>query len=107
MFKIQVRGIDSAIKQVDNELKSEVKRLANSLFTEIVRTTPVAPKNGGTARSGWRKKVQDRDFEISNNVPYVPILDKGRHMTPRGMRGSKQAPKGIIGPSLKSIKGKN
>jgi hypothetical protein len=104
MFKIQVRGIDSAIKQVDNELKSEVKRLANSLFTEIVQTTPVKT---GTARSGWRKKVQDRDFEISNNVPYVPILDKGRHMTPRGMRGSNQAPKGIIGPSLKSIKGKN
>jgi hypothetical protein len=28
-------------------------------------------------------------------------------MTNRGMRGSKQAPKGIVGPSLDSIKRKN
>jgi len=103
-FKVQVAGINQTISQVDNELKSAVRRLANDLFTEVKNTTPV---DTGRARSGWKKKVNDQGFEISNNVPYVPVLDKGRHMTPRGMRGSKQAPRGIIGPSLQAIKGKN
>jgi uracil phosphoribosyltransferase len=103
-FKVQVVGIDQTIRQVNDELRSAVKRLANDLFTEVVKTTPVKT---GAARGGWTKKVTDRDFELSNNVPYVPVLDKGRHMTARGMRGSKQAPNGIVGPSLKSIKGNN
>ncbi len=103
-FGIQITGIDSTVKQVNDELKSAVKRLANDLYAEIQKTTPVKT---GAARSGWKKTVNDKDFEISNNVPYVPVLDKGRHMTPRGMRGSLQAPRGIIGPSLKSVKGKN
>lgn len=104
MFKVTVIGLSNLSKQLDNNLRSEVKRLADSLFTEVRDRTPV---DTGTARSGWKKKVSDKNFEITNNVPYIGILDKGRHMTNRGMRGSKQAPKGIVGPSLKSIKGKN
>jgi uracil phosphoribosyltransferase len=104
MFKVELIGIDSSIQQVNAEFRSEVKRLAHSLFTEVVKTTPVKT---GAARSGWKQKIEDQGFEISNDVPYVPVLDLGRHMTSRGMRGSKQAPNGIIGPSLKSIKGKN
>jgi uracil phosphoribosyltransferase len=103
-FKVQVVGIDQTIRQVNDELRSTVKRLADDLFTEVVKTTPVKT---GAARGGWKKTVNDRDFELSNDVPYVPVLDRGRHMTSRGMRGSKQAPNGIIGPSLKTIKGKN
>jgi hypothetical protein len=61
----------------------------------------------GRARKGWSKNVNKDNFVIENKVPYVPVLDKGRHMTPRGMRGSKQAPRGIVGPSLNEIKRKN
>jgi hypothetical protein len=103
-FKVQIIGIDQTISQVNDELRSAVKRLSNDLLSEIKQKTPV---DTGTARSGWQQKVDNKGFEITNNVPYVPILDKGRHMTARGMRGSKQAPNGIVGPSLKSIKGKN
>lgn len=103
-FKVQVVGINQAISQIDNELRSAVQRLANDLYTEVKNTTPV---DTGRARSGWKKKVDDKGFEISNDVPYVPVLDKGRHMTPRGMRGSRQAPRGIVGPSLETIKRKN
>lgn len=85
-------------------MRSEIKTLANDVFTEVTKRTPV---DTGRARSGWQKKVQATNFVIENSVPYVPVLDKGRHMTNRGMRGSKQAPKGIVGPSLESIKGKN
>lgn len=104
MFKVQVIGIQSTVKQLDDELRSAVKMLGNEVFTEVKKRTPV---DTGRARSGWQKQVNDRGFEVSNDVPYVPILDKGRHMTSKGYRGSKQAPNGIIGPSLNAIKGRN
>lgn len=78
--------------------------LANEVYREVRKNTPV---DTGRAKSGWTKTVTDKGFTVQNAVPYVPVLDKGRHMTNRGMRGSKQAPKGIVGPSLNSIKGKN
>lgn len=87
-----------------SQIRSEVKRLADSLYTEIRKTTPV---DTGRAKAGWTKKVSAKSFEIANQVPYIGVLDKGRRMTSRGMRGSKQAPQGIVGPSLQSIKGRN
>ena len=104
MFKVTVIGINSAIRQIDDDFRSEIKRLGQSVFTEVKKRTPV---DTGTARAGWKSKNNSQGFEISNQVPYIGVLDKGRHMTNRGLRGSKQAPQGIIGPSLKSIKGKN
>jgi hypothetical protein len=74
------------------------------LFTEIKQRTP---EDTGTAKAGWRNQNTQAGFEITNQVPYIGVLDKGRHMTRRGMRGSKQAPKGMVGPSLDSIKRKN
>ena len=103
-FKVQMVGLSTMINQVDKELGSAVKRLANDLFATVERRTPV---DTGRAKKGWSKKIGQDNFVIENKVPYVPILDKGRHMTPRGMRGSKQAPRGIVGPSLTEIKRKN
>ena len=103
-FKVQLVGLSAMVNQVDKELGSAVKRLADDLFNTVERRTPV---DTGRARKGWSKKVGQDNFVIENKVPYVPILDKGRHMTPRGMRGSKQAPRGIVGPSLAEIKRKN
>lgn len=104
MLKIQVSGIEGVKHSLDADLKMEIKRLADSLYKEIVKTTPVKT---GRARSGWQKNVTDNDFTIQNAVPYIGVLDQGRGFRDGQMRGSKQAPKGIIGPSLNSIKGKN
>lgn len=103
-FKIEFVNQIGVQKFLDDELRSAVKSLANEVYSEVRKNTPV---DTGRARKGWTKKVQGADFEIANQVPYIGVLDKGRHMTNRGMRGSKQAPKGIIGPSLNSIKGRN
>lgn len=100
------------IEFVDQDLNSrlrktidrQVQKIGNEILLEIRSRTPV---DTGTARAGWRKQASTTGFTIENNVPYIGILDKGRHMTNRGMRGSKQAPRGIVGPSLKAIKGKN
>jgi hypothetical protein len=104
VLKIDFIGQAAVGRSLQAQLRSEVKRLADTLFTEIKQRTPVKT---GTAKAGWTKDVKATEFSIENNVPYIGVLDKGRHMTPRGMRGSKQAPKGMVGPSLKSIKGKN
>jgi len=103
-FKVEFKNVVGTKQFLNGELRSAVKSLANEVYQEVRKTTPV---DTGRARKGWTKKVQGNDFEIANQVPYIGVLDKGRHMTNRGMRGSKQAPKGIIGPSLNSIKGRN
>ena len=104
MLKLQVIGLPNVQNALGKELESAVKRLSNDLFAEVRATTPV---DTGRARSGWREKTTKKNFVIENKVPYIDVLDKGRHMTSRGMRGSKQAPNGIVGPSLKAIKGRN
>ena len=104
MFKVELVDAGSLQKRLSARIRSEVQRLGQSLFTEVKQRTPV---DTGTARAGWKSKNTQAGFEITNQVPYIGILDKGRHMTRRGMRGSKQAPKGMVGPSLDSIKGKN
>lgn len=104
MLKVEFVGAGSAIKSLQQQLVSETAKLAQTVYTEVRNRTPV---DTGRARSGWTKQNKPNGFVVQNTVPYVPVLDKGRHMTNRGMRGSKQAPKGIVGPSLDAIKGKN
>ena len=104
VLKIQISNLQAAKSGLDQVLKQEVALLGREVYNEVRNNTPV---DTGRAQQGWRLKTRDRGFEITNPVPYVPVLDKGRHMTPRGVRGSLQAPKGIIGPSLDNIKGKN
>ena len=104
MFKVELVDAGSLQKRLSARIRSEVQRLGQSMFTEIKQRTPV---DTGTAKAGWRSKNTQTGFEITNQVPYIGILDKGRHMTRKGYRGSKQAPKGIVGPSLDSIKRKN
>jgi hypothetical protein len=41
--------------------------------------------------------------QIQANYPYAEVLDKGRHMTNKGMRGSNQAPKGMSQPAIKTM----
>lgn len=80
------------------------RTIANDIFRGVKDKTPV---DTGTAKRGWRLQTKRTNFEISNNVPYIGVLDKGRHMTSRGMRGSLQAPKGMTGPTLRELKTKN
>jgi hypothetical protein len=104
MLSLRFTGVQNALGGLKSEIRSEVKRLADVVYAEVKQRTPV---DTGRAKAGWNKNVSDTEFVVSNAVPYIEVLDKGRHMTNRGIRGSKQAPKGIVGPSLESIKRKN
>jgi hypothetical protein len=103
MFKVEVLTAGVA-KQLTQEIEQAVDQLGDALFEEIRSRTPV---KSGTAKAGWDLKKSGPGFVIENPVPYIGVLDRGRHMTNRGMRGSLQAPKGMVGPSLKTIKGNN
>lgn len=95
---VEVIGLPAATA----ELRDQVQRYARSIATELVQdlrdSTPVRT---GRARSGWNKRVTNRDITIENRVPYVPYLEKG---TTR-MRAANNG-RGIIGPALQQSKRK-
>lgn len=60
----------------------------------------VTPERTGNAK----RNTSLSGNSIEANYPYAGVLDKGRHMTNRGMRGSEQAPKGMTEPTIKHIR---
>ena len=95
-LKIEVRGIADTVKQVEQDYRGFLERVADTIATEAPKFTP---KRTGRAAAGWEKKMSRDSFEVVNMVPYVGYLEKPYVK-------SKQAPKGIIGPTLTSVKGK-
>ena len=71
-----------------------IKEVAQVVEDTARSKTPV--KTGYT-KGKWQSKVKKQDFEVSNRVPWIERLEAG---------ASKQAPRGIIGPTLNTIKGK-
>jgi hypothetical protein len=95
-FKIEVTGIDLTVKRVNEQFSDFVERVVD----EVVSTAPeYTPKRTGRARAGWQREGSKLDSAAVNPVPYVKYLE-------RPYVKSKQAPKGIIGPTLTKVKGK-
>lgn len=94
MFKISITGADLDIAQLTRELNLTVRQLADEVLLDARANTPIKT---GNARRNWTKKVTKNNFEVANRVPYIERLEAG---------ASKQAPNGIIGPTLDQVKGK-
>ena len=62
----------------------------------------ITPIDTGNAR---RNTKLDSRFRIIANYAYAFVLDKGRHKTNKGMRGSLQAPKGMSNPTILKFAG--
>lgn len=90
---ISVSGIDSLGKDLEKVLDKKVKEIAQITYDQARAHTPIRT---GNARRNWTKEVKDRDFTIENRVPYIERLEQG---------WSKQAPNGIIMPTIKSVRG--
>jgi len=73
------------------------KSISKFAHKEFVANTPVRSGNA-------RRNTKLQGNEIQANYGYAEVLDKGRHMTNRGMRGSTQAPKGMTAPTLQSVR---
>jgi len=75
------------------KIKQKLAKLPQEAYKEFVKNTPV---RSGNAKRNTRLKGNT----IEADYTYAGVLDKGRHMTSRGMRGSNQAPKGMTQPTV-------
>jgi hypothetical protein len=86
--------ISKRIQQLTSDLES--KKLAAEAYKFFKGITPI---KSGNARSN----TSLRGDSIEAQYPYAAVLDKGRHMTSSGMRGSTQAPTGMSRPTENHI----
>jgi HK97 gp10 family phage protein len=93
-MKVTISGLDRLADSMSRTLEDLVQRV--SVETEIAarQNTPV---RSGRARNNWRRQTGKEQFTVTNTVPYIERLEAG---------ASKQAPRGIIGPTLTQVKGK-
>ena len=91
--------------QVDITVKDDITKMTKRIRTEL-RRYPVeaeaefkslTPVRTGNAR---RQTNLVNNSEIHANYQYADVLDAGRHLTTRGMRGSTKAPKGMTKPFM-------
>jgi hypothetical protein len=96
-LKIEVRGISETMQSIRKDIHAFEERVVDMVLEEAPKFTP---KRTGRAAAGWEKAGSPgRDLAAVNSVPYVGYLEKPYVK-------SKQAPRGIIGPTLTSVKGK-
>jgi len=92
-------SIDSDIKKFQTAL-NKYAGLKAQVMPKVFQTFyDVTPVKTGNAKRNTRLKGQD----IEANYAYAGVLDAGRHMTARGMRGSDQAPKGMSAPARATL----
>lgn len=95
-LKIEVSGIRDTIKSVEQDYQEFLERVADLIHTEAPKFTP---RRTGRARAGWENNTKKNEILVENKVPYVGYLEKP-------FVKSRQAPQGIIGPTLTSVRGK-
>lgn len=95
-IKIEVRGVADVIDSVQSQYHEFLERVADTITEEAPKFTP---KRTGRAAAGWENLSSQGEISVENRVPYVGYLEKPYVK-------SKQAPRGIIGPTLTSVKGK-
>jgi hypothetical protein len=84
--------MSASLKRIQRKLD----KVPKEAYKEFVKNTPVKTGNA-------RRNTKLRGNTIEANYQYAQVLDKGRHMTPRGLRGSEQAPQGMSKPTEEFI----
>lgn len=99
-LKITIRGVKESMNELEREITRIVDNIADDTIEVAKRNTPI---DKGRARQGWRlDKAGDYTRigagtygrQIVNSVPYAVHLEEGH---------SKQAPRGILGPTVAEI----
>lgn len=98
MLNIRVTGLERAMRGVEREKDRVVGQIAQDTLEVARKNTPI---DKGQARRGWKltrsvvnSTLSGTDYRISNSVPHIDYLERGR---------SKQAPRGILGPTVREI----
>jgi HK97 gp10 family phage protein len=93
-MQITISGVAGVNRDLDTTLAKFVSDLGKEVLVNAKANTPV---RSGNARRNWTKSDTKSGFRVTNNVPYIERLEAG---------ASRQAPKGILGPTLTQVKGK-
>tara|TARA_A100001201_G_C4070759_1_gene195729 strand:- start:914 stop:1207 length:294 start_codon:yes stop_codon:yes gene_type:complete len=91
MLSIRVQGTKKVMGNLEREVDRIMTRVAQDTLVVARKNTPI---DKGQARRGWRLENATNEKRIVNRVPYIDLLEKGR---------SKQAPRGILGPTTREI----
>jgi len=91
MLRIKVTGL----KQFNKEASKKVDRLIDKVSNDVlIVARDKTPIRLGKARRGWKKRKTNRGTVIENRVLYIDQLEQG---------SSRQAPRGIVGPTIQEI----
>jgi hypothetical protein len=93
-MQITITGVQGIGQDLEKSLERLVKKIADDVYVTAKSKTPV---RSGRARNAWTEATSKNNFKVENKVPYIGKLEAG---------ASRQAPKGIIGPTLTQVKGK-
>ena len=96
MLKIEVTGIREARQRLDDNLREFQERVMDLVLEEAPKFTP---KRTGRAAKAWEQDQRAGKKEVVNRTPYIRYLEEPYVK-------SKQAPEGIIGPTLTSVERK-
>lgn len=91
MIEVRIAGIRQALQGAQTRIHNLMERVSTDVLIVARSYTPIKL---GKARAGWRKYKQGRDYSILNKVIYIDKLEQG---------SSKQAPRGILGPTIREI----
>lgn len=86
---------DKILKKT-KQMRKDLGNLPKEAYAFFKDKTPIATGNA-------RNNTKLQGNKIVGEYAYASVLDKGRHNTNRGMRGSKQAPRGMSEPTQKFI----
>lgn len=87
---------DVKFRQRMNALRGIKKNVMVQAYQYFKSITPIDTGNA-------RRRTKLINYKIVADYAYAFVLDLGRHMTKRGPRGSKQAPKGMSTPTAKKF----
>lgn len=93
-------SIENNISGMIRRIQKKLDNLPGEAYRVFYDKTPV--------RTGWAKqntKLVNRNTIVAN-YNYAEVLDRGRHRTGRGMRGSTQAPRGMSAPTIEYLRGR-
>jgi hypothetical protein len=93
-MKMVLTGVNDVLREINKIVEETVAETAKTVDKTARKETPVRT---GYTQSQWKEKTDKRSFKVENKVPWIERLEAG---------ASKQAPRGIIGPTLKTLKGK-
>jgi hypothetical protein len=91
MLSFKVTGTRAVMRSLEREKENLMTRVATDILEVAKSKTPI---DKGQARRGWRLEKSYRQQNIVNRVPHIDALEKGH---------SKQAPNGILGPTVREI----